>query len=109
MKTDLERQLIQQAQSWASEARSQRATVLEIYQLLGIRKGDWNGSNPVARKLDKILNALYEVDAVFAELDQEDWGQTDCDQYHGRAGRCPVNYEGANGVVTALIRILERE
>lgn len=43
----LEERLKREAQTWAQEARMQRSIVLEIYQALGIKKGDWNGAKPI--------------------------------------------------------------
>ena len=51
--TDLEERLKTEARIWAQEARTQRATVLEIYQALGIQKGDWNGAKPVMEKFEQ--------------------------------------------------------
>ncbi|TQV82878.1 hypothetical protein [Aliikangiella coralliicola] len=42
--------LKQEAQTHAMEARTQRSTVLEIYQALGIQKGTWNGARPIIEK-----------------------------------------------------------
>ena len=51
---DLSERLKLEAQIWAQEARSQRAIVLEIYQALGIRCGDWNGALPVIARFEKL-------------------------------------------------------
>ncbi len=53
--------LCQQAQIHAQEARTQKATVLEIYQLLGIQKGDWNGAQPVREKFSELYDLLTET------------------------------------------------
>jgi phage-related minor tail protein len=54
-----ESQLIQQAQMWKQEARAANATIAKIYQLCSGGKGEpgnWNGAEPVRRKLAE-LNA----------------------------------------------------
>lgn len=48
---DLINRVIREAQVHAMEAKGQRATVHEIYQSLGIQKGDWNGATPVLKKI----------------------------------------------------------
>lgn len=53
----INRNLYQEAVIHAQEARTQRSTVHDIYQALGIQKGDWNGKVPVVEK--------------FAEVEQE--------------------------------------
>ena len=65
MKTELEERLKQEAQIQAQEARSQRATVREIYQAVTGRTGepgDWNGAKPV-------LTLIEERDALRARID----------------------------------------
>lgn len=57
--TYIESLLKQQAKLWAMEARAQRASLLEIYQALGIQKGDWNGARPV---LDRIATLEAEAE-----------------------------------------------
>lgn len=51
-----------QAQIHAQESRTQKATVHEIYQGLGIQKGNWNGAKPVLDKFkehdSKVKNML---------------------------------------------------
>lgn len=47
-------QLKQEAQIHAQEARTQKSIVHEIYQALGIQKGDWNGAVPVAELFDQL-------------------------------------------------------
>lgn len=66
MKTELEERLKQEAQIQAQEARSQRATVREIYQAVTGRTGepgDWNGAKPV-------LALIEERDALRARVDE---------------------------------------
>jgi len=61
--------LRQEAQIHAQEARTQRATVLEIYQLVSDGKGepgDWNGAEPV-RKLLRLLRAKAALADEYAE------------------------------------------
>jgi len=54
MKTDLEEILKNEARIHAQEARAQRSITHEIYQALGIQKGDWNGAKPVIEKLKNL-------------------------------------------------------
>lgn len=59
--------LILNAQCHAMEARTQRATVHEIYQIIGSKKGDWNGAQPVKQFVDEIKNALEECHQAFRD------------------------------------------
>lgn len=52
-----ESQLIQQAQIWKQEARTANATIAEIYQICTGGKGEpgnWNGAEPVRRRLAEL-------------------------------------------------------
>ena len=63
--TNLEDRLKLEAQIQAQEARSQRATVREIYQAVTGRTGepgDWNGAKPV-------MALIEERDALRARID----------------------------------------
>jgi len=61
MKTDLEEKLIQEAQIQNMEARCHKKTVHEIYQGLGIQKGNWNGARPVIEKYRALSNIKEEL------------------------------------------------
>lgn len=61
-----ESQLIQQAQIWKQEARTANSTIAEIYQLCsGCRgePGNWNGAEPVRRKLAELRAQKSETAA----------------------------------------------
>ena len=67
MKTELEERLKQEAQIQAQEARSQRATVREIYQAVTGRTGepgDWHGSQPVLALIEE-RDALRRMSSGF--------------------------------------------
>ena len=56
--------LLMQAQIWASEAKTQRATVREIYQVTTFASGepgDWNGAKPVRELMARFVTACHEV------------------------------------------------
>lgn len=62
--------LKQQAEIWAQEARTQKATVHEIYQLCTGstgEPGDWNGANPVREVIARAEKAEAEAARLRAE------------------------------------------
>ena len=62
-----EEKLKLEAQSHAQEARTQRSTVHEIYQIIGSNKGDWNGAEPVREFVDTIKGALEDCHQAFRD------------------------------------------
>jgi len=67
-----------EAQAHAQEARTQKATVHEIYQAIGAQKGDWNGARPVIDYIERLkadsdteVNELSE--RVLAMCLKRDW------------------------------------
>lgn len=65
---ELVEKVVLEAQGHAMEAKGQRAAVHEIYQALGIQKGDWNGAAPVLKK----IAAMKEVIAILKD-EAESW------------------------------------
>lgn len=77
-----------EAQLHAQEARTQRCTVHEIYQLIGSQKGDWNGAVPVKEFIQSIEGALCEYHQALS------------DRKHGgvAAGELVTKLEGILGI-----------
>ncbi len=72
MNTELEEKLILEAQGHAQEARSMTAVVHEIYQALGIQKGNWNGAKLVVEKFRELQLALLECEKIQTEYVSEE-------------------------------------
>lgn len=72
--------LKQQAEFWAQEARTQRATVHEIYQIVtggAGEPGDWNGAEPVKIALQEIRAEERERAARICDEEADEW-DSDC-------------------------------
>jgi len=55
---------LMQAQIWASEAKTQRSIVREIYQITTFSSGepgDWNGAKPVKELMSRFVTACHEI------------------------------------------------
>lgn len=61
--------LKQEAQIHAQEARTQKSTVHEIYQSLGINKGDWNGAKPVVEMFEALRARVAELESDYKRLE----------------------------------------
>lgn len=61
--------LYQEAVIHAHEARAQRSTVHDIYQALGIQKGDWNGKVPVVEAFNKLQAEISNLTRDIQERD----------------------------------------
>lgn len=71
---ELVERLRMEAQGHAIEARAQRATVREIYQVVtGAtgEPGDWNGANPVRERIDRLTAMLEHARACLMSLTTE--------------------------------------
>ena len=71
---DLSEKLKQEAKIHAMEAGTQKGTVYDIYQLLGIQKGDWNGAVPVIEKFNelKVSNKRWMDAYLFGDYKDDD-------------------------------------
>lgn len=47
--------------------------------------------------------AIKAADWVFDELDQAKWPQSEADEYYGKAGKCPVNYDEAQALIKGVL------
>jgi len=63
--------VIREARIHSMEAKIHRSTVHEIYQFLGIQKGDWNGATPVIGWAVKLEAELAVLKEEVAELKHE--------------------------------------
>lgn len=54
--------LLQEAEIHAQEARTQRATVQDIYQACGSNAGDWNGAKPVISFISDLQRTIEHLE-----------------------------------------------
>ena len=56
--------------------------------------------------MNEANEALTAAAEVFRELDQQVWPQSERDEFHGEAGRCPVDYAEAQALVDRALHAL---
>ena len=117
--TNLEDRLKLEAQIQAQEARSQRATVREIYQAVTGRTGepgDWHGAQPVLTLIEerdalraRVANLESRLSELEAQLAQAQQGIGEgITRPHDGPERCPTYYDGCNCTVEALAHNIDR-
>ena len=102
---ELEQQLADQraeAQAHAQEARTQRATVHEIYQLItGAtgEPGDWNGAEPIRKALDDQRAAMDGLAGALRAMLNTHGMHGPCES--NSCKRCDKAYQQANAALAA--------
>lgn len=61
----------------------------------------------IKRDQKKLLDTLKSVAEIFDEMDQHDWPRSEADEFYGREGICPFDFESAQAEVEGLIREIE--